>query len=487
MSEEKKRLQAPYADLVRVREVTDVELPPVPARGPIEAWHEAYKQDKRRAGDPPPGIGAGHYQRIVLDLSTGEVSFQCEDWREERPYRADGPQLFPPYDWELVPEQMYWVIDSGVADLPYLTAEQGNALARRVAPLAQVLLDNLVEVPGTGELDWSPQSVEAGWDVEQAVDRDPSRPDGRRGVVLSMAQVVEADPELVAPRWADWTDQQLDQEAPYQTRTLGLPPDCDNIAKAMGLDLGERQRLTVVGTRAWMYGYRKEMATGRTPMDAGRWWAHSGRESLVSADSNERDLVHLAAREQRAATDEGVLLIGMLEFLRGERVRLRARLVKEMEQVLGPRRVDTLREASLAQAAVAARLDQILAWDDVAHNNYAVLGAAAGMTRQAVAAKAKKMRGESSDEEPTPVRQYVITCPHCGSTDVEEYGEPIFNTDDTADCVRCLTCQQDWALDPGADGSCTVCGGSGTPGAGPAGRKVEGQWVAATKCECVES
>lgn len=82
-------------------------------------------------------------------------------------------------------------------------------------------------------------------------------------------------------------------------------------------------------------------------------------------------------------------------------------------------------------------------------------------------------------------KSYVITCPVCGSTETEEYGEPIRDTDDFADCARCRNCSTSWALDPGADAACTVCGGSGTPGAGPAGRKVEGKWVHSPNCECV--
>ncbi|WP_431684162.1 hypothetical protein [Kitasatospora sp. KL5] len=46
-----------------------------------------------------------------------------------------------------------------------------------------------------------------------------------------------------------------------------------------------------------------------------------------------------------------------------------------------------------------ARLDQILAWDDPAHDNYSVLGAAAGMSRQAVQARAAKLLGDASGDE----------------------------------------------------------------------------------------
>ncbi|MFF8775073.1 hypothetical protein [Kitasatospora sp. NPDC015120] len=85
------------------------------------------------------------------------------------------------------------------------------------------------------------------------------------------------------------------------------------------------------------------------------------------------------------------------------------------------------------------------------------------------------------------VRTRRITCPRCHTPGAEEYGEPITGTDDFADCVRCTACGLEWALDPGADASCTACGGSGIPGAGPIGRRTPDGWEPAPNCECHES
>lgn len=60
----------------------------------------------------------------------------------------------------------------------------------------------------------------------------------------------------------------------------------------------------------------------------------------------------------------------------------------------------------------------------------------------------------------------VITCPLCLTPGAEEFGAPIPNTDDTADCARCMKCGHTWGLDPGANGACTECGGSGNTGRG---------------------
>ncbi|MFM9735209.1 hypothetical protein [Streptomyces niveiscabiei] len=57
----------------------------------------------------------------------------------------------------------------------------------------------------------------------------------------------------------------------------------------------------------------------------------------------------------------------------------------------------------------------------------------------------------------------VVTCPLCRTPGAEEISYPIPNTDDVADGARCVNpeCGLDWGLDPGADGACIECGGSG--------------------------
>lgn len=84
-------------------------------------------------------------------------------------------------------------------------------------------------------------------------------------------------------------------------------------------------------------------------------------------------------------------------------------------------------------------------------------------------------------------RQYTITCPRCQTPGAEEYGEPCPRTDDYADCARCRSCGLEWALDPGADASCTTCGGSGVPGAGPSRRRTPDGWRSIANCECHQS
>ncbi|RGD55391.1 hypothetical protein DR950_41755 [Kitasatospora xanthocidica] len=472
---------------MRVREVTDDQLVPRPDHEAIQRWLTEEQESDPWGELAPEGMGAGHYQRLTLDLSSGELRFACWDWREPDAFPQTGPggRSFLSLGWEVVPEVLVWTIwsghrtSNGETPRPYLTAEQGNAIARAAAPTAQVLLDNLIEVPGTGEFDWSPEAANAAWDVYQLCQEDPQQRPRMRGVYASMAAAVEADPELVERRWADLDDAHLDEEAGHLTRMLGSTGwSAQHLPAALGIRLGDGEPFTVVGTRAWIYGYRAQMADGRTPMQLSTWWARSKRTSLVTPDDSEEHLVHLAAREQRAATEEGVLLVDPVEGLRAERARARARLVTGLRAELGPKRVDAKKRAKLAERAVRARLDQILLWEDPAHANFAQLGDSAGMSRQAVQARAARLKGGETPE-------LIITCPRCHSQDTEEYAEPIRGTDDYAEAIRCLDCRAEWAHDPGADLACSRCGGSGRIGAGPSAVRVDGQWKTTPSCPCV--
>ncbi|MEU9415977.1 hypothetical protein [Streptomyces sp. NPDC048272] len=62
---------------------------------------------------------------------------------------------------------------------------------------------------------------------------------------------------------------------------------------------------------------------------------------------------------------------------------------------------------------------------------------------------------------------YVITCPNsaCKAPGAELISVPVPHTDEHVDAALCTKCEKVWGLDPGADGSCPDCGGSGTVGA----------------------
>ena len=112
-------------------------------------------------------IAPGHYQGITLNLDTGAVFFDPEDWRkdykvlrEERRGVSDAWSS----DWQPVRSRVRWMIDNGFEDhsvepprpRPYFTVEEGNALAAELVPAMQRFADAMIPVPGRpGLWDWA--------------------------------------------------------------------------------------------------------------------------------------------------------------------------------------------------------------------------------------------------------------------------------------------------------------------------------------------
>ncbi|MFD8706858.1 hypothetical protein ACFV1W_30360 [Kitasatospora sp. NPDC059648] len=387
---ELKQLTHSPAPELWVAETTDEELPPIPDKDAIRAWLDAADRNPRLAASstPPPGMGAGHYQRLQLDLVTGEFGFYCANWPQEEATRTrerGTASLIPSWnDWKFVPTQLYWVIDSGVIQLPYLNAAQGNALARRLLPLAEQLATNLQPVPGTDEWDWTAAAVRAAYEIERQVQRDPS--DFRGKTAVDMGDAVAALPEIVDPGWAFKGDEDLDWDAGWLTRRLGVHSH-GVLPTLLGVTPAESHRFEVVGTRAWLYGYRQRRARERTVTDVSRWFQRPGRaiEGRVSPDLDEAGLQQLAEAEERAAAEEDVALVGnTLDALRAERDRARAVIVEQLLPEQGEAREKAIKQAAAARALVKATLLQINGWGDPRYDNNAELGRAARMSRQAV-------------------------------------------------------------------------------------------------------
>ncbi|MFH8642072.1 hypothetical protein [Streptomyces goshikiensis] len=373
-----------------VIEADDASLPPIPDRAAMEAWMERYEMGGERAAGPVPrGGSVGHYQRIVLDTRARTVEFWCSPWHTAGPQPHRDPnysrgEYFAPFHWSTVPHLIGWVVDSGVKELPYLTAEQGNALARRIAPLAQTLLDNLLPIPGTGEFDWSAEAASASYDIESACQRSPQAPSGRRPELINMAEAVTALPRMVKPYWADATDQQLDDEADRITRHAFAPAWYPELAEFFQTPANSRR--AVLGTRAWLYSYREQQAIGHRPLDAGRWFTREGHTlaGRVSADATDEALERIAQIEQLAAKSEGFKLIGTVDVLKEHRRGERERLFEELT-TLGRVRADAVNRSRAAQAAVRARIIQIASWDERGiSDNQAELARRGAVSRQAV-------------------------------------------------------------------------------------------------------
>ncbi|MER6256271.1 hypothetical protein ABT224_33470 [Streptomyces sp. NPDC001584] len=373
-----------------VIEADDASLPPIPDRAAMDAWTEKYEKGGEQAAGPAPyGGSVGHYQRIVLDTRARTIEFWCSPWHTAGPQPHRDPAYsrgdhFAPFHWTVVPHIIGWAIDSGVKELPYLTAEQGNALAHRIAPLAQTLLDNLLAIPGTGEVDWSAEAASAGYDIEAACQRSPQAPSGRRPELINMAEAVAVLPQMVKGHWADATDQQLDDEAESITRYAFAPawhPELADLFQVSG-----SSRRAVIGTRAWLYTYREQTSNDRRPLDAGRWFTRDGHTlaGRISADATDEALERFAQTEQQAATAEGFKLIGTLDVLKEHRRGEREHLFEELT-VLGGIRTAAVAKSRKAQAAVRARIMQIASWEEKGmSDNQAELARRGAVSRQAV-------------------------------------------------------------------------------------------------------
>ncbi|MFI9206486.1 hypothetical protein [Streptomyces sp. NPDC053048] len=388
----------PKAPTVTVREVTEADVPPIPDKVAIHAWLDSNGTN----GPQPLGTGAGHYQRIVLNTVTGELSFHCSDYRRSDRDKDYYPgALFAPSHWQGVPRALYWVIDSGVDERPYHDVAEGNGFAQELAPLAQRLLDTLLPVPGTDELDWSAEAASAGLDIDQACHRSRKAPEGRRPWLIDLADAVGPFPDLVSPSLADASDEILDEEAGYLSRMDLIPAGAPFPNLAEYYEISEedahRYHAGLVGTRAHLYQYRADQAAGLRPLDAAHWLVQT-RLSLarrVTPDSTDAYLNTLAHEFQQTAASEGVKLIGTARALRDHRARLRQALVDELT-LFANARDEAEGALKRYRAAVAGRLAQIISWDDPQHsNNDAELGRKAGISRQAV----NKLRGTFEDAE----------------------------------------------------------------------------------------
>ncbi len=363
---------------VTVQPVTDDDLPPIPG----EDDH------------------AGHYQHLVLDTHSGVLAFAANDWRNPRARLFDG-ELFVPWRQTSVPRHLVWIIDSGVNERPYLTAEQGTALAREVAPLAQTLLDHLMPVKD-GESDWSAQAISAGMDIELACRRVPEEPRGRRVGLVDMHEAVDAVPSLVNPAWREYSDTELDQLADDLQRGIS---DDKHAALAHALDIDRndlrRDRLRTIhltGVRAWLYHHRHQQLAPLTPMDAHAWYTI--RELPIGADATDEEVARAADHAQQQAQASEVYLLDIEGYLLQRRMVLRDAVRDDLTDA---GRAVTLAENELKRARRqrSALLARVIAWDAPPDTDTR-LAERAGITRQAI----NQFRGQLDTDPDTEGQEH---------------------------------------------------------------------------------
>lgn len=381
---------------------------PIPDIGAINAWYaKAEKQNTYNIdiiGQPPAGYDAGHYQRIQLNTRTREIAFVCDDWRtprDDRCYSNTTDQHFRPSSDKPVAEIIYWVIDSGVKELPYLTNREGDALAAEVAPHAETLLDNLVPVPGTDTLDWSIPAARAGQAIAGLVSRDRNRNGRIRHRYIDMADVADHYPEIIDKlankwrRWADCTDDEIDDEIETVARCLvSWYPEVRDLADGDDGSFFD----TTLGVRAFIYGYRAAKADGRRPMDADQYFTDYFTDvAPCSPNDTDARLDELAARYEREAADNGVHLCGCRKFLTNYRAVAREAVRQRLEGDVGPRTRQAEREFAALRAERAALVSQIASWWDRDDLNVADLARRACMSRQGMDQLLKRLFGDGDE------------------------------------------------------------------------------------------
>lgn len=152
----------------------------------------------------------------------------------------------------------------------------------------------------------------------------------------------------------------------------------------------------------------------------------------------------------------------MLRIIRATRLRQLHRSIHELHD----RSSAEKRRADTAEYRAAEELEQLrLAVDAVQRRNIEIQAAISRLDiRESAEAWDLGAHITALLDGPLPPGPPPRFCPACRVADVEDFGQPIPGTDDSADCARCRRCGHSWAIDPGADGSCMCCGGSGSLG-----------------------
>jgi hypothetical protein len=227
----------------------------------------------------------GHYQRVLLNTRTGELSFHestehLETWEPSWTAINDVPRetwkrwhpgkLFGagPHMWfDPVPELLCWVIDSGVTEFPYLDVGTANRFLAELVPYAQALLDALFDV---SDLDWSASSARAGRDIERMCSRD-RRTVGRStdAGLADYGEIVQRFPAVYRPDLLRLAPDKLARECEAITRFLGCNEHWHpEVKESFGTPYpdGSGLSLDILGVRSW---YRAAAGIGGTPVFEG--------------------------------------------------------------------------------------------------------------------------------------------------------------------------------------------------------------------------
>ncbi|MFE7963474.1 hypothetical protein ACFU0X_10530 [Streptomyces cellulosae] len=344
----------------------------------------------------------GQYQHIVLNTRTGQLYFHESDehrtpWNPAWKSFTDVPDeirsrwhpgaLFLPGDnhalFKPVPAILYWVIDSGVDELPYLDVDAANEILAAAAPFAQELLDNLYDVEG--DLDWSAASWIAGRNLNRGLSRHrdplPQDADIYRDVA-DYADVIARYPEIYQPELTTLSLEEIADHAETIVRFLGCNEHWHpQVLETFGCpDRTGYVCFTPAGVRAW---YRAAALYGGPlpgkPFSV--WDAEHGRlaSGEITATTSDDELTTWAAKEEERAAREGFRLLDVREAAIRHRDGLRAQAWERGQAVR--KLIETLQDQLRPLIAERASLiNDAIGWG----RGDSEIAAQVGVTRQAV-------------------------------------------------------------------------------------------------------
>jgi hypothetical protein len=417
----------PHREAIAVTATPRYLAPTVTVEPVPDSWTPGNHQ-----GGEPQFDGYGGHRRpdvfVTLNLRTGRLSavngFPAFD-REQAGHRGgwSGPGWYHlgadlwmrGYGWTRTPTQLAWAGNSATW---MLDAAGVNARLQRIRPVAQQLVDALDPVPGTGAYDWTLRATA----LEGAISglagsysdhpREPVIGDRYGTGVISFAELIEADPDLIDPLWATMTDEQLDEVArtwtgdgdrsgkyiygPTEQRLCahfgwggwqnGVAPDRPHSTPSFyvvhaRIDL-RRWRDTAIATATGLpTGYAAELLPD----------GYTGDD--LYASSTDADLDRIAAAiDATAAYHRQVALVGTRELLAGQRARLRDRVRREAAAAAAVT-ADLQERLRAARAASDGLLLQVIGFAEQPEHqadgtlDYAALAQLGAMTEAAARAR----------------------------------------------------------------------------------------------------
>ncbi|MFJ8855195.1 hypothetical protein [Streptomyces sp. NPDC102437] len=352
----------------------------------------------------------GHYQHVLLDTITGELSWHestehrepwnpawkavndvpRSTWNRWHPGKPFLPGSGPHMWFEPVPGLLSWTVDSGFTGHPYLDVEGANWLLELVKPYAQELLDQFFEAGG--ELDWSAAAAHAARNICRLTSRHrEAAPREVDADLVDFAEIVERFPQVYVPRMLGLSLDKLAEECEYQTRFIGANEHWHaEVKKVFGRPYrdGSGVGLDVLGVRSW---YRTVLMNGdpRPARDFADWDVEHKvlAAGAITSETTDAALDAWIEREELRAGEQGVRLFGTREAAYSHRARLREQDWDRLA-VVGA-------EAARLEKYLAERRQLVGRAIDWGHSDSDIAGRAR-MSRQAV----HKMRtGEKAGTE----------------------------------------------------------------------------------------